>query len=303
VAFSAFDYSLGTSFQPVPGIDLTLTNDQNYNNEWTADLSALSAIENSGMVTLRWSLPDFDQGASKQLRVDDLQIIGTSVAPPSPGRTRYLPTGDYNVLFFAFDDLKANFGPFATPELAQAMPRPLTPNLDSLASMGMSFTRAYCQQAVCWASRISVMTGCRPDTTKIWDDGPNFRDTMPGVVSLPQHFAARGYNVAGYGKIYDFAAHRPNRMRPCPGPRVSAALVCPIRTREKPTTSIRMDNGRQSRQSLEVPAPGAGSFPRMRVTRTSGQLQTARWIPTSITPTAGSPELASQSSISSRPTT
>jgi hypothetical protein len=52
----------------VPGIDLTLTNDQNYNNEWSADLSALSAIENSGMVTLRWSLPDFDQGASKQLR-------------------------------------------------------------------------------------------------------------------------------------------------------------------------------------------------------------------------------------------
>ena len=211
VAFSAFDYSLGASFQPVPGIDLTLTNDQNYNNEWSADLSALSAIENSGMVTLRWSLPDFDQGASKQLRVDDLQIIGTSGAPPGPGRTRYLPKGDYNVLFFAFDDLKANFGPFATPELAQAMPRPLTPNLDSLASMGMSFTRAYCQQAVCWASRISVMTGCRPDTTKIWDDGPNFRDTMPGVISLPQHFAARGYNVAGYGKIYDFRSTPPQQ--------------------------------------------------------------------------------------------
>jgi iduronate 2-sulfatase len=131
--------------------------------------------------------------------------------PPTPPRTRYLPTGNYNVLFVAFDDLKANFGAYVTPGLAEAMPRPVTPHLDTLASEGMTFTRAYCQQAVCWASRISLLTGCRPDTTKIWDDGPNFRDTMPGVITLPQHFANNGFNVAGYGKIYDSRSTPPEQ--------------------------------------------------------------------------------------------
>ena len=85
------------------------------------------------------------------------------------GRKRFLPAGNYNVLFIAIDDLKANFGAFITPELAEQMPKPITPHLDSLAAGGMSFTRAYCQQAVCWASRTSLLTGSRPDTTKIWD--------------------------------------------------------------------------------------------------------------------------------------
>ena len=119
-------------------------------------------------------------------------------------RQRFLPAGDYNVLFIAVDDLKANFGPFVTPELAEQMPTPITPHLDSLAAGGMSFTRAYCQQAVCWASRASLLTGVRPDTTKLWDDGPLFRDTMPGVITLPQHFVGQGFSSAGYGKIYDF---------------------------------------------------------------------------------------------------
>ena len=119
-------------------------------------------------------------------------------------RQRFLPAGDYNVLFIAVDDLKANFGPFVTPELAEQMPTPITPHLDSLAASGMSFTRAYCQQAVCWASRASLLTGSRPDTTKLWDDGPLFRDTMPGVITLPQHFVSQGFSSAGYGKIYDF---------------------------------------------------------------------------------------------------
>jgi arylsulfatase A-like enzyme len=201
-AFTAFDYRIGGgAFQTVPGASLALANNTNYNNAWTADLSSLTAIENQSSVTLRWSLPDFDQIANTQLRIDDLQVTGSSSA--SPPRTRYLPTGSYNVLFVAFDDLKANFGPFITPELAAAMPRPVTPNLDSLSSAGMAFTRAYCQQPVCWASRVSLLTGCRPDTTKVWDDGPNFRATMPGVISLPQHFANVGYSVAGYGKIFD----------------------------------------------------------------------------------------------------
>ncbi|MFZ9937103.1 MAG: sulfatase, partial [Luteolibacter sp.] len=170
----------------------------------------ISGSENIAKVTIDISR----SSGTSSIALDALTYVAEpqeKIAYPHPVRPRYLPTGNYNVLCLAVDDLKANFGPFVTPELAAAMPRPVTPHLDTLAGSGMSFTRAYCQQAVCWASRISLMTGCRPDTTKIWDDGPNFRDTMPGVIALPQHFADQGYQVAGYGKIYDTRSTPPNQ--------------------------------------------------------------------------------------------
>jgi arylsulfatase A-like enzyme len=201
-ALAAFEYKIGSGpWVSVPGASLALVNNNSYNNIWSANLTPVSALNNQPEITLRWSLPTLDQtGTDLYGNLDNLQITGTSFTHARP---RVLPVGNYNVLFVAFDDLKANFGPFMTPELTAAMPKAVTPNLDTLASTGMAFTRAYCQQAVCWASRASLLTGARPDTTKIWDDGPNLRDTMPGIITLPQHFANRGYNVAGYGKIFD----------------------------------------------------------------------------------------------------
>ena len=43
-----------------------------------------------------------------------------------------------------------------------------TPHIDQMASMGTLFERAYCQQAVCEPSRVSLLCGQRPDTTKVW---------------------------------------------------------------------------------------------------------------------------------------
>lgn len=195
-SLAGFEYQIGNgAFLPVPGVSLALTNNTSSSNVWSASLSGLAGVENKSAVTLRWTLPDLDLIASTAVRVDNLQITGTP--------TTYLPTGNYNVLFIALDDLKANFGAFNTPLLASQMPVPVTPNLDSLAATGMSFTRAYCQQAVCWASRTSLLTGVRPDTTKIWDAGPQFRTTMPGVITLPQHFANQGYSSSRHGKIFD----------------------------------------------------------------------------------------------------
>ena len=45
----------------------------------------------------------------------------------------------------------------------------ITPNMDRLAKRGILFNRAYCQQAVCCPSRLSLLTGLRPDTIKVWD--------------------------------------------------------------------------------------------------------------------------------------
>jgi len=100
-----------------------------------------------------------------------------------------------NVLFIAVDDLRPELGCYGAKTI-------LTPNIDRIARQGMTFLRAYCQQAVCSPSRTSVMTGARPDTTKVWDLVTHFRDAMPDTVTVAQHFRQNGYFVQGMGKIF-----------------------------------------------------------------------------------------------------
>jgi iduronate 2-sulfatase len=59
-----------------------------------------------------------------------------------------------NVLFFAMDDLRPHLGCYGVADIR-------TSNMDKLASVGLLFNRAYCQQAVCSPSRISLLTGDR----------------------------------------------------------------------------------------------------------------------------------------------
>ena len=67
-----------------------------------------------------------------------------------------------NVLFIVVDDLKPLLGSYGYNEI-------ISPNIDKLASEGVLFSKAYAQQAICTASRMSFITGKRPDYTKIWD--------------------------------------------------------------------------------------------------------------------------------------
>lgn len=100
-----------------------------------------------------------------------------------------------NILFFAVDDLRPEMGCYGSTLVK-------SPNIDRLAKQGMVFERAYCQQAVCSPSRTSLLTGARPDTTKVWDLVTHFRAAMPNVVALPQLFKQNGYFVQGMGKIF-----------------------------------------------------------------------------------------------------
>jgi iduronate 2-sulfatase len=100
-----------------------------------------------------------------------------------------------NILFIAVDDLRLELGCYGVKEIK-------SPNLDRLAASGVAFTHAYCQQAVCNPSRVSLMTGLRPDTTRVWDLVTEMRTVMPDVVTLPQHFRQHGYRAVAYGKIF-----------------------------------------------------------------------------------------------------
>lgn len=105
------------------------------------------------------------------------------------------PSDKPNVLFIAVDDLRPQVGCYGDP-IAK------TPNIDRLASQGLLFNRAYCQQALCSPSRTSLLTGRRPDTTRIYELETHFRKNSPDLVTLPQYFKQHGYHVQGLSKIY-----------------------------------------------------------------------------------------------------
>ncbi len=100
-----------------------------------------------------------------------------------------------NVLFIAVDDLRPEMGCYGNNIVK-------TPNFDRLAARGTLMNRAYCQQAVCSPTRSSLMTGRRPDATRVWDLETHFRTALPDVVTLPQYFKANGYHCAALNKIY-----------------------------------------------------------------------------------------------------
>ena len=101
-----------------------------------------------------------------------------------------------NILFIAVDDLR--------PELAcYGVDGVKTPNLDRLAETGTLFQRAYCQQAVCGASRLSIMGGLYPTRTgEHTYHVEGWRKRHPDLLTMNQHFGKNGYTTVGLGKIY-----------------------------------------------------------------------------------------------------
>ena len=100
-----------------------------------------------------------------------------------------------NVLVFYVDDLRAELGCYGS-ETA------ITPNIDKLAKDGVMFNKAYVQQAICAPSRMSTLTGLRPETLGIYSIFTPLRKVHKELVTMPQLFKQNGYKTVSIGKVY-----------------------------------------------------------------------------------------------------
>jgi choline-sulfatase len=113
-----------------------------------------------------------------------------------------------NVLFLCVDDMKDWVNCLGGYE-----GKVHTPNIDRLSERGVLFTNAHCVSPKCAPSRAAILTGMRPSTTGLYDNGHWWLPNLPNVVTIPQHFRNHGYRVAGAGKIFHHTAgnHPPNQ--------------------------------------------------------------------------------------------
>jgi arylsulfatase A-like enzyme len=73
-----------------------------------------------------------------------------------------------------------------------------TPNIDGLASRGMSFSRFYAAAPVCSPTRASVITGRHPKRMGI--DNPNSGEMLPEEITIAEVAQSLGYRTAHFGK-------------------------------------------------------------------------------------------------------
>jgi uncharacterized sulfatase len=99
-----------------------------------------------------------------------------------------------NVLFIVADDLNNHLGCYGHDVK--------TPAIDELARRGMRFDRVYCQVPVCNPSRVSFLSGLRPDKTRVFTLVEHTRSHLHNWMMLPEYFRQNGYFAAGVGKIF-----------------------------------------------------------------------------------------------------
>lgn len=100
-----------------------------------------------------------------------------------------------NVLYVTADDLGTRLGAYGHDLVS-------SPRIDAFAEQALLFERAYAQIAICGASRASILTGLRPETTGI-GGFENWQEAAPGAVTLVKQFRNAGYRTYGVGKIED----------------------------------------------------------------------------------------------------
>lgn len=155
-----------------------------------------------------------------------------------------------SVLFIGVDDLRVELGCYGDDYMK-------TPNIDGLAQQGLLFERAYCQQAICAASRISLMTGMRPDSTGVYDLQHPLNKTLPNAMSMPRFFQQNGYRTVSLGKIYHHSADDKafwDVLDPCTMPTyVAPETLTMIAEKTAEAKEIKL-KGKELRQATKGPA-------------------------------------------------
>jgi len=104
-----------------------------------------------------------------------------------------------NVVLIVADDMQACFGGFK-------LDKTVTPNLNRLASEGVSFKKAYCQFPVCGPSRASFLSGLYPQTTRILSNNDKtYKATNSNLAqhpSLGEFMMQCGYYSARLSKMF-----------------------------------------------------------------------------------------------------
>ncbi|XP_067404204.1 iduronate 2-sulfatase isoform X1 [Emydura macquarii macquarii] len=162
--------------------------------------------------------------------------------------------GGMNVLFIVADDLRPALGCYGDSLVK-------SPNIDQLASRSVVFQNAYAQQAVCAPSRVSFLTGRRPDTTRLYDFHSYWRVQAGNYSTIPQYFKENGYTAMSVGKVFhpgissnhsdDYpyswsmppfhpSAEKYENTKTCRGKdgELHANLVCPVDVTEMPLGTL-----------------------------------------------------------------
>uniref|UniRef100_A0A8C8SM78 Iduronate 2-sulfatase n=1 Tax=Pelusios castaneus TaxID=367368 RepID=A0A8C8SM78_9SAUR len=180
-------------------------------------------------------------------------LLGILLASGSPAAAG--PRGDgMNVLFIIADDLRPALGTYGDSLVK-------SPNIDQLAARSVVFQNAYAQQAVCAPSRVSFLTGRRPDTTRLYDFHSYWRVHVGNYSTIPQYFKENGYTAMSVGKVFhpgissnhsdDYpyswsmppfhpSAEKYENTKTCRGKdgKLHANLVCPVDVKEVPLGTL-----------------------------------------------------------------
>ncbi|XP_007507328.1 iduronate 2-sulfatase [Monodelphis domestica] len=124
------------------------------------------------------------EGPGYRKRENPLDLVGVD----------YLRDG-LNVLLIVVDDLRPALGCYGEVLVK-------SPNIDQLASRSVVFQNAFAQQAVCAPSRVSFLTGRRPDTTRLYDFNSYWRVHSGNYSTIPQYFKENGYVTLSVGKVF-----------------------------------------------------------------------------------------------------
>ncbi|XP_074055583.1 iduronate 2-sulfatase-like isoform X2 [Macrotis lagotis] len=159
-----------------------------------------------------------------------------------------------NVLLIIVDDLRPALGCYGESLVK-------SPNIDQLASQSVLFQNAFAQQAVCAPSRVSFLTGRRPDTTRVYDFNSYWRVHSGNYSTIPQYFKENGYTTLSVGKVFhpgissnhsdDFpyswslppfhpSSEKYENTKTCKGPdeELHANLICPVNVDDVPEGTL-----------------------------------------------------------------